>query len=139
MYPPFPEDARLAELERQLPTPTALTLRGGPAGAPERLPVWLRVGLIASAVVLLLVGVAGLFLPGIQGIVTILAGVALLSLVSSHADRFLRWSLGPWPTALDKVEDLRERSRRWLMRLAARVSRRRGCAPPAASRHDEAA
>jgi hypothetical protein len=136
MYPPFPEDARLAELERQLPPPpptAALPL----AAAPEhvRFPMWLRVGLIVCALLLLIVGVAGLVLPGIQGIVTIVAGVALLSMVSSHADRLLRWSLGRWPRVLDKVEDTRERSRAWLFRLvqrfADRNARRRGCAPPA--------
>jgi len=135
MYPPFPQDARLAELELQLPPP--------PPGLPPRaaepehvpFPMWLRVGLIVCAVLLLVVGVAGLFLPGLQGIVTILAGVALLSLVSSSADRFLRWTLGPWPKVLDKVEDARERSRDWLMRLVQRLAhrgaRRRGCVPPA--------
>lgn len=136
MYPPFPEDARLAELELQLPPPPP----GMPplAAAPEhvKFPVWLRVGLIVCAVLLLIVGVAGLVLPGLQGIVTIVAGVALLSLVSSNAERFLRWSLGRWPRVLDKVEDTRERSRAWLLRLVQRITdraaRRRGCVPPEA-------
>jgi hypothetical protein len=133
MYPPFPEDARLAELELQLPPP--LPARPPLAGDPEHVafPMWLRVGLIVCALLLVVVGVAGLVLPGIQGIVTIVAGVALLSLVSSNADRFLRWSLGPWPRILDKVEDMRERSRGWLLRIAQRLAdrgaRRRGCAP----------
>lgn len=135
MYPPFPEDARLAELELQLPPPPPATLPLAAAPEHVRFPMWLRVGLIVCAVLLLIVGVAGLVLPGIQGIVTIVAGIALLSLVSSHADRFLRWSLGRWPKVLDKVEDTRERSRAWLFRLAQRfadrTARRRGCAPPA--------
>lgn len=131
MYPPFPQDARLAELERQLPPPPpALPPLAAEAGHVA-FPMWLRVGLIVCAVLLLVVGVAGLFLPGLQGIVTIVAGVALLSLVSSSADRFLRWSLGPWPKFLDKVEDARERSRGWLLRLVERIAhrtaRRRGC------------
>lgn len=133
MYPPYPQDATLNELERQLPPPPP----GLPpaVAAPEhvKFPMWLRVGLIVCALLLLVVGVAGLFLPGLQGIVTILAGVALLSLVSSNADRFLRWSLGPWPKVLDKVEDARERSRGWLLRLVDRIAhrgaRRRGCTP----------
>jgi hypothetical protein len=133
MYPPFPEDARLAELELQLPPPPPA--RPPLAGAPEHVsfPMWLRVGLIVCALLLLVVGVAGLVLPGIQGIVTIVAGVALLSLVSANADRFLRWSLGPWPRILDKVEEMRERSRGWLLRIAQRLAdrgeRRRGCTP----------
>jgi hypothetical protein len=135
MYPPFPEDARLAELELQLPPPPPAALPFAAAPEHVRFPMWLRVGLIVCALLLLVVGVAGLVLPGIQGIVTIVAGVALLSLVSSNADRFLRWSLGRWPRVLDKVEDMRERSRAWLFRLvqrfAERNARRRGCAPPA--------
>lgn len=134
MYPPYPEDARLAELERQLPPPPPGLAPAVAAPEHVKFPMWLRVGLIVCAVLLLLVGVAGLFLPGLQGIVTILAGVALLSLVSSNADRFLRWSLGPWPKALDKVEAARERSRGWLLRLVDRLAhrgaRRRGCTPP---------
>lgn len=137
MYPPFPEDARLAELELQLPPPPPAV--PPLAAVPEHVafPVWMRVGLIVCAVVLLIVGVAGLVLPVIQGVVTIVAGVALLSLVSSTANRFLRWSLGPWPKILDKVEHMRGRSRDWLLRrverFADRNARRRGCTPPVES------
>ncbi|HEX2162512.1 MAG TPA: PGPGW domain-containing protein, partial [Thermoanaerobaculia bacterium] len=88
-------------------------------------PVWLRAGLMVCAVLLVIVGVAGLFLPGLQGIVTILAGVALLSLVSDAADRFLRWSLKPWPKLLGKVEELRDRSRDWLAERAERIAHRK--------------
>jgi hypothetical protein len=80
------------------------------------LPTWVRVTLIVVAVLLLLVGIAGLVLPGIQGIVTILAGLALLSLVSRNTHRALRWSLGPWPKLRKRVERLRHRFRRWLHR-----------------------
>lgn len=121
----------MAELERQLPPPVAAVLPVTAAADSERLPMWLRVALTAVAVLLLLVGVAGLFLPGLQGIVTILAGIALLSLVSSHADRFLRWSLSRWPKLLAKVEELREKSRGRLVRLAGWRQRRSGCARPA--------
>lgn len=135
MYPPFPEDARLAELQLQLPPPAPGTPPAAAETAHVQFPMWLRVGLIVCAVLLLIVGVAGLVLPGIQGIVTIVAGVALLSLVSTNAERLLRWSLGRWPTFLDKVEQTREKTRAWLLRIVQRIAdrgaRRRGCTPPA--------
>jgi hypothetical protein len=130
MYPPLPEDARLGELQRQLQPPVAVEDDAAPS---RHLPMWLRVGMIAMGALLLVVGLAGLFLPGIQGIVTILAGVAVLSLVSTHADRLLRWSLGPWPRLLERVEHLRERLHDWLHLQAERVrrrwGRRHGCRP----------
>lgn len=119
MYPPTPDDATLTELSRQLPPPPAR--EGDPDGADDvmavvSLPFWPRVGLIVVGTLLLIVGVAGLFLPGIQGILTILVGIALLSLVSESAYRFLRWSLGRWPSALERVEDLREKTNAWIHR-----------------------
>lgn len=139
MYPPSPHDACFDELQLQLappPEPVAAEPappEGEPLGRAE-LPLGWRVSLSAVAVVLVLVGVAGLFLPGLQGIVTILAGVALLSLVSRSAHRFLQWSLGPWPKMLDRVEGLRLRLHDWLHRmrekLVHRKASRRGAARP---------
>jgi hypothetical protein len=135
MYPPLPEDATLHELQRQLPPPAAMD--GPLRPEPHHLPVWLRVGLIVVGILLLVVGVAGLFLPGLQGVITILAAVALLSLVSQRADRLLRWGLGPWPQLLARVEHRRERLHDWMHRQAQalrdRWSRRRGCGPPPSS------
>lgn len=87
----------------------------------QPLPTWLRVTLIVVGVLLLVVGIAGLVLPGIQGIVTILAGLALLSLVSRQTHGFLRWSLRPWPKLRKRVERLRRRFRNWLHRKLGRV------------------
>ncbi len=78
------------------------------------LPVWLRISLIALGLVLLAVGVAGLVLPGLQGILTILLGLALLSLVSHQMYRFLCWCLAPWPKLRDRVMGYRDRTFRWL-------------------------
>jgi hypothetical protein len=133
MYPPSLHDACFDELQLQLAPPPPPPAAEGPqieSAAPPRvgradLPLGWRVSLIAVAVLLVLVGVAGLFLPGLQGIVTILAGVALLSLVSHSAHRFLQWSLGPWPGLLDKVENLRLRLHDWLHRTREKLGQRR--------------
>jgi hypothetical protein len=84
------------------------------------LPTWLRVTLIVIGVVLVVVGIAGLVLPGLQGIVTILAGLALLSLVSRQTHGFLRWTLRPWPKLRKRVERLRRRFQSWLHRKLGR-------------------
>lgn len=84
------------------------------------LPTWLRVTLIVVALLLIAIGLAGLVLPGIQGIVTILAGLALLSLVSRQTHGFLRWTLQRWPRMRKRVERLRFRFRRWLHRKLGR-------------------
>jgi len=87
---------------------------GAATPSPTDLPLWLRITLIALGVVLIAVGVAGLVLPGLQGILTILLGLALLSLVSHQAYRFLCWCLGPWPKLRDRVMSYRVRTFRWL-------------------------
>lgn len=94
---------------------------GESRGAP--LPTWVRITLIVVSLLLLAIGIAGLVLPGIQGIVTILAGLALLSLVSRSTHRALRWSLGPWPKLRKRVERHRHRFRNWLHRTVERMRR----------------
>jgi hypothetical protein len=87
---------------------------------PPRLPLYVRIGLFLIGWLLVLVGVAGLVLPGIQGVLTILIGAALLSLVSEIAYELLRKSLRRWPWAWDRVERFRdsahERLHRWFHR-----------------------
>lgn len=75
-----------------------------------------RMLLLIVGWVLILVGVAGLVLPGIQGILTIVAGAAVLSLASELAYRMMRHTLGPWPGVLSRVERLREKVHAWLSR-----------------------
>ncbi len=57
----------------------------------------------------MLIGIAGLVLPGIQGILTILIGVALLSLVSETTYRLLRRLLNRWPSLMDRVDRWRHK------------------------------
>lgn len=92
---------------------------GEPTAGPRarlrpRLPMWVRFGLIGVAVLLLAVGIAGLFLPGLQGILTLLLALAVLSLVSRTMHRLLRWSLGPWPSLRKRVERHRRKSHNWI-------------------------
>ena len=77
---------------------------------PHRpLPLWLRVVVLLVGWVVLLVGVAGLVLPGIQGVLTILLGAAILSVASELAHRWMRRSLQRWPKVWDRVEGFREK------------------------------
>jgi uncharacterized membrane protein YbaN (DUF454 family) len=84
---------------------------------PPRFPLWLRIGLFALGWLLILVGIAGLVLPGIQGVFTLLVGVAVLSLVSELAYELLRKGLRRWPKAWERVESLREWAHRKLHRF----------------------
>ncbi len=69
-----------------------------------------RIAIFAAGWVLILVGVAGLVLPGLQGIITILAGAALLSLDNELVYRGLRRLLGRWPHLWHRVEHFRDRA-----------------------------
>ena len=75
-----------------------------------RRPVRIVVGLI-----LLLVGIAGLFLPVIQGVATIVVALAILRKDIPMAERiWQRW-----------VIPLQQRSQQWLHTYRARQARRR--------------
>ncbi len=68
----------------------------------------IRLLLLAAGWVVLLVGVAGLALPGIQGILTILVGAAILSVASETVYRLLRRLLHRWPGVWQRLESFRE-------------------------------
>jgi len=79
-----------------------------------RRPVRITVGLI-----LLFVGIAGLFLPVIQGVATIVAALAILRKDISLAERiWQRW-----------VIPLQQRSQQWLQAYRERRARRRQFKP----------
>jgi uncharacterized membrane protein YbaN (DUF454 family) len=84
---------------------------------PQRLsPLsWpLRVALLGLGWLSVLIGIAGLFLPGIQGILTIAIGIALLSLGSESLHRFLHYRLRRWPRIWRPIESFRVRLHKWL-------------------------
>jgi len=80
----------------------------------QDLAVWTRLLLLLVGWLLVLIGIAGLVLPGIQGILTIVAGAAVLSLVSELAYDLLRWSSRRWPRLWRRILRLRRRVYRWL-------------------------
>lgn len=83
----------------------------------ERLPrlsLGMRIVAFVVGWALLLVGVAGLALPGIQGILTLLAGTAVLSIVSETFYRLLRRLFGRWPGAWRRVRGFRQKVHGWL-------------------------
>lgn len=73
------------------------------------LSLWLRILLIAVGWLLVLIGIAGLVLPGIQGIATILIGAAVLSLVSEIVHQLLERMFRRWPKAWEKFQSFRSR------------------------------
>lgn len=74
------------------------------------LPLGVRIAIFVLGWLLILIGVAGLILPGIQGIATILVGAALLSLDNELVYRGLRKTLQRWPSAWRKIERFREKA-----------------------------
>ena len=76
---------------------------------PTHLPTAWRVFFIVAGWLMVLVGVAGLVLPGIQGVFTILLGAALLSVASETAYWLLRASFRRWPHGWRRVERGRRR------------------------------
>ena len=76
-----------------------------------------RILLFVAGWSLVLIGVAGLALPGIQGILTILIGAAVLSVASETVYRLLKRLLRRWPWAWDKIE-------RFQRKLHDRLSRK---------------
>lgn len=85
---------------------------------PE-LPVPVRIGVLVVGWIVVLIGILGLALPGIQGCLTIALGAALLSLASEMIYRGIRRLLHRWPKVMDKVEHFRG----W---MHDRISRLRG-------------
>lgn len=80
------------------------------------LPLWLRITLLGIGWLLVLVGVAGLVLPGIQGIATILLGAAVLSLASELAYDLLERTCSRWPKLWNRLERFRAKTYRWIDR-----------------------
>ena len=71
-----------------------------------------RAFLFVAGWLLVVVGIAGLVLPGIQGVITIVAGLAVLSVVSRTAHGWIRRGLSRWPGLRKRVERLRRKVRR---------------------------
>lgn len=106
---PMREPARpAARRERRSPRP--------PRRHEPPLAWWLRILLFLVGWILVLVGIAGLVLPGLQGILTLLLGAAVLSVASELAYKLLRYSFRPWPRLWVRVARFRRGLRRHLLR-----------------------
>ena len=87
------------------------------------LPLWLRVTVLTAGWVLILVGILGLFLPVLQGGLSLFIGFALLSIASQTMHLWLRGLMGRWPRAWRQLERMRRR-------VHARPRRRHGGGAP---------
>jgi hypothetical protein len=96
----------------------------------EELALWMRALLFLVGWLLVLLGIAGLVLPGIQGILTLMAGAAVLSLASEIAYKVLRWSFQRWPRGWRRVHRWRSKLRRKLVKLGGRRRRPTGGPSP---------
>jgi hypothetical protein len=94
------------------------------------LPLVVRILVLIVGWVVLLIGVAGLALPGIQGCLTIAVGAALLSLASELIYRGLKRSLQRWPKVWDRIESFRAWLHDKLSRHPTDDSRDEGPSPP---------
>jgi hypothetical protein len=82
---------------------------------PANLPLGWRIFFIAAGWAMIVIGIAGLALPGIQGLLTIAAGFALLSVASETAYWVLRWAFGRWPGGWRRIERMRRKLYRWIV------------------------
>lgn len=82
------------------------------------LPLWLRVIVLVVGWALILIGILGLFLPVLQGGLSLALGFALLSVASQTVHLWLRGLMGRWPRLWRRMEKLRRRFRLALSRFA---------------------
>ena len=73
------------------------------------LPTWLRVSVITLGWLMILLGIAGLFLPILQGGLTLALGFALLSIGSQTMHLWFRGLMGRWPRIWRRLEKLRRK------------------------------
>lgn len=87
-----------------------------PRFRPLPLPIWVRFLVIGAGWVLVVIGIAGLFLPVLQGGISLALGFALLSIASQSVHLWLRRLMGRWPGLWRRMERLRRRLHGWLHR-----------------------
>jgi len=105
-------------------SPEGTPTQGTPGSKPARrkrhrlapLPLGVRLLVLFVGGLLVAIGIAGLLLPGIQGIVTILLGAAVLSLASDWIYKLQRRMLSRWPRVSERNERFRHRIHNWLSR-----------------------
>jgi len=85
--------------------------------SPHKLPYMGRLVAGVLAWILLVVGLAGLVLPGLQGFLTLALSATMFSLTSARAHERLRSAFRPWPKGWRRVVRVRRTLERWLHRL----------------------
>jgi uncharacterized membrane protein YbaN (DUF454 family) len=71
------------------------------------LHIGVRIVLLAVGWVVLALGFAGLLLPGLQGILLIILGAAVLSVASERVNRALKALLQRWPKVSERLDHFR--------------------------------
>jgi uncharacterized membrane protein YbaN (DUF454 family) len=86
---------------------------------------WKRLALLGAGWLFVLLGIAGLFLPILQGILFLLIGIYLLSLASPRArllrQRAKRWLGNRYPEHMMRLEAAEHRAKAWIQARSARV------------------
>jgi uncharacterized protein len=85
-------------------------------GRRDPLPFGVRVAIFLLGWLLILIGIAGLVLPVLQGVPCIVVGAALLSLDNELVYRGLRKVFQRWPNIWDRIEGFREKTHDWIDR-----------------------
>jgi pilus assembly protein TadC len=81
---------------------------------PLPLPFWLRLLVTGAGWFLVVLGVLGIFLPVLQGGLSLALGFALLSITSQAVHLRLRRLMGRWPRLWKRMERLRRKVGSWL-------------------------
>ena len=103
-----------AETPGRLDGSTVVRTRVGSLRAPRKLPYLGRVIAGILAWLLLIVGLAGLVLPGLQGVLTLALSATFFSLTSRRVHEGLRSAFRPWPKGWRRVVKIRRSLERWL-------------------------
>jgi hypothetical protein len=103
-----------AEAQARLDGSTVARPRVGSLRAPRKLPYLGRVIAGILAWVLLVVGLAGLVLPGLQGVLILALSATFFSLTSRRVHERLRSAFRRWPRGWRRVVKVRRSLERWL-------------------------
>lgn len=91
--------------------------RLGSLRSPKKLPYLGRLIAGVIAWILLIVGLAGLVLPGLQGVLTLALSATFFSLTSHRVHERLRSAFKPWPKGWRRVVKVRRSLERWLVQF----------------------
>jgi len=99
------------------------------SGSLNRQPAWKRPLLLFLGWVFVALGLAGLFLPFLQGILFLLVGLYLLALGSARVrllrQRARRWLRVRYPARMAQVEAVEGKAMEWIRARTARFRRDR--------------